>query len=415
MHKHRLFFLICLVMSCVRSENDKPIEDNSARGLYMQIYQAFCLKVIECESFLGKGYSNIDACIRVYRNQLDCDILSTFNINNAAYQQLDNKVDAQACINATKALTCQKILGSDNSVVLPEECDAYFKVGQNIGDSCNYWNSCSKNLLCKFNDEPGVCSTCQPAKKLNELCESMTDCQEGFYCGSNNDNESSCLALLPDGEKCDYSGMCASGWCRTATAKCTHSLQKGDWCNQDDECAGLLGCVKGKCADRLVIGDECKVNAECVFDAICDAGKCKAIDMCSKPAIGERCIKQCADGAYCQKYDGDNFIAEPVCQSIKRVNARCEPNADNINMACGDTAFCSYDSKTCLKRIKNGETCNDSEQCLKNSFCDKSKSPWVCRGIADIGEDCANRDECKSYNCDPLLNICIDYGECTMP
>ncbi len=123
-------------------------------------------------------------------------------------------------------------------------------------DGCDATHDCAGALVCKPLDEPsaeGYTGICKPPKKLNETCESHTECTTGY-----------CLpALCEDGiRECFTNGHCPR-YCETS----------GVMCSGDDHCPG-------HCDDGTVCLDDCP--AECPRETCVAESQCMGRGVCDK-------------------------------------------------------------------------------------------------------------------------------------
>ena len=179
-------------------------------------------------------------CMEVYRCCTEADRLSMGILSQpscsgvssttfAAMGSLKDAVDenravfdgakARACVNSLKTAACYGDAPFDNPKTASTDCAAAIIGHVAIGGACKSAWDCTGTASCL----PGVGASdgkCVGNGKDGDGCAVSSDCQHGFYCGS---NTRKCAPKKPDGADCYKNDECAGETCmgesRCVTAK----------------------------------------------------------------------------------------------------------------------------------------------------------------------------------------------------
>lgn len=116
--------------------------------------------------------------------------------------------------------------------------------------------------------------TCQPLSSVGEKCEEKP-CRAELFCNYAK-NPPVCEAPRPNGQPCEFSEQCQSGYCDSA--QCAAKKANGEGCVSDNECqTGYCAFDTSTCADK-------KPNGEpCIYDTECQSNSCDENDACADP------------------------------------------------------------------------------------------------------------------------------------
>jgi len=250
--------------------------------------------------------------------------------------------------------------------------------------------------------------------------DACMDAVEDLGCTDDLDAIEACnqvvVGTLEDGAECSSNFQCASGFCNT-----------------EEVCPGT-------CDARLPLGSPCADGGECEYGLQCDWENDECIEPPAPAAQGEACEwhDDCEYGLYCLVTDFETYVGacQPwlgegdVCDGDGAMDNLCEPglacdpesgecaqvtvagigqtcNGETIQCDISEHAICIPQSETlyqCIELPGTGEACLDGE-CWPGNYCDAED---LCRVAKEIGENCADHDECVTEYCD---GTCI-YDPC---
>lgn len=322
-----------------------------------------------------------------------------------------------------------------------------------------------------------------PAKYAEAFCETFTSCVGDLY-GIYRPGEEcvkdftitveEALATLPnavDAGRVKYHGTkvqkcldeMAAGGCDTLASRISPSckaaiegtLEEGDDCSLDAECAGEQYCklgasCPGKCAPYEQAGGPCASSDNCVSGL-----KCGDTGLCVAPSKeGEACEQgepNCTDGLMCLGQDSTQKTPGK-CYSIKEALSGKEGDACSLDgHLCADGFACEITSLapiggTCVAKVGSGDACKAAfpDQCPADEYCALGLNPLmggtctskptagekcaaglgggqicapytrcdadVCRDIAHAGEECNEDDTCYSSHC--VNMACVTGSSC---
>lgn len=187
--------------------------------------------------------------------------------------------------------------------------------------------------------------------------------------------------------------------------------EEGESCGSVNECKDGLFCLGGAggyadgvCVVEPKVDDFCQRESDCTTsegDLYCDesAGTCQ---------------QSAAEGDDCE-------FADPTFNSL---------SPDNLTVPCLPGLWCSPESSTCVAtcdKLKEGDVCNNSDQCEDNTFCDLTELEdqqfaGLCTEQLDPGAASDVAEACKSgkifaditdsnynaYNCQYYLTDCVN-------
>lgn len=102
------------------------------------------------------------------------------------------------------------------------------------------------------------------------------------------------------------------------------SLDPGQECESDEQCARSYFCSGGLCEPRKGIGEECVDARQCIAGHVCINGVCD-----SPHGVGETCDDDgdCNVGLYCN-------ISAGICSSMFGEGVECDPDSDKCAGYC---------------------------------------------------------------------------------
>lgn len=191
--------------------------------------------------------------------------------------------------------------------------------------------------------------------------------------------------LVPDGGECLSNEECgATSECSAAdgcaAGRCTHVPQQGEPCDLD--CADDSYCDSEShvCMARLADGDSCTDELQCAPTSFCTDGVCVGI---TRGAEGEPCATSACEGDLVCDENGEGV---DVCRR-PRTDGTCTGLQD-----CPEDQLCQ--AGTCAPYPTVGQACEFA--CATGARCVEG----MCKPIVEQGAACANRHECRTYNCD---------------
>ncbi len=326
----------------------------------------------------GLGCTQNDYCDAGKCTQLPADNkCNTCNSNAdcAKYNDQDFCNGTIKCIDSYKGKVCD----TDPATVV--KCDATKD------------NACTKNSC---NPDNGVCSivkftagtVCTGDKCLaNSTCDGLGTCKG--------------VAL-----NCDDNNACTTDSC-DPTVGCKHAnVADATKCDDGSKCTPNDACVAGKCTgDQNTCG--CTTDSQCAgFD---DGNLCNGILTCQK----NFCQPDPTTAVTCGKLA--NSCEDNVCAPL---TGKCGAVAKSDNIACDDSNACTF-SETCQSGIcGSGSTvsCDDNNACTTD-FCDTAfgcdHAPLATGGLCNDGNDCTEKDTCKTGSCLGSAVNCDDGNPCT--
>lgn len=322
-----------------------------------------------------------------------------------------------------------------------------------------------------------------PAKYADAFCQTFTNCVGDLY-GIYRPGEEcvkdftitveEALATLPnavDAGRVKYHGTkvqkcldeMAAGGCDTLSQRASETckaalegtLEEGEDCSLDAECAGEQYCklgasCPGKCAPYEQAGGPCASNDNCVSGL-----KCGETGLCVAPSKqGEACEQgepKCTDGLMCLGQDSTQKTPGK-CYSIEEALSGKEGDSCSIDgHLCADGIACEITSLapiggTCVAKVGSGDACKAAfpDQCPADEYCALGPNPLmggtctskptagekcamglgggqictpysrcdagVCRDIAHAGEECNEDDTCYSGHCVDMA--CVTGSSC---
>ncbi len=260
-------------------------------------------------------------------------------------------------------------------------------------DSCSLTEGCVHEFL-DFN------SPCDLIPGIDEVCQ-----------------QGQCVYACTSDFDCVDAVACTIDYCDPATGHCRHDAlhdfcSDGLWCNGEESCDVLLGCMPGTAPD-------CNDNAYCTQDrcdetlnacvhtpnhtACNDYNDC-TVDLCT---TAEGCIYEdrngvCDDGNPCTIGDScfDGYCKSGDNQLV------CDDGNDCTDDSCSPGLGCVYQA--------NARSCNDGDPCTDYDVCLDGE----CHGISkecDDGNYCNGTETCDGNGCQSGEPVsCDDFVTCTI-
>ena len=240
-------------------------------------------------------------------------------------------------------------------------CRGVLRAGRKLGDACALDAECdSRNCVGANNCNSDTCcvGTCVEARHLSGLMGNCSgiECAPDLWC----DNNFTCEALLPQGAFCYDLGSCASG----------------------------LDCADGRCQPTPHEGDTCLFQDDVGLPPTCGV------------QLGLACDQR-----------------TETCEPSLGLGAPCDPGSDFPGLAVDRCATgwlrCDPDTKVCTEFPKVGEPC--TSLCEPHAYCWASGegSPAVCLPLVDDGSPCTFDQECASFSCSTMTQLCVEPAVCT--
>lgn len=319
-------------------------------------------------------------------------------------------------------------------------CRAKNVGGGNLGQVCSNTQECSNNycLDTRFRD---VCAI---------PCVDSADCtRSGYVCQPvdvNGDAVKMCTPAAPvacaSDEDCATQTDCAvlettaGGALETVCVPATGGDSTGVACTTDTDCASLL-CLDGACAAPCDDSTQCAGNQLCNNVSVTKGAATTTLNVCQTfPQKTCDETSDCLDGVrVCSDIRAnanniyESFCALPNTAAAGLMGATCaSPNEcrENICLSASKTCsvVCNSDDDcaagmgcTTFRMSSNNVTtylgfcidsCGDNGDCSNGNVCTISSDfinddvDQVCeapRGTKDLGESCANGDECQTGLC----------------
>ncbi len=205
---------------------------------------------------------------------------------------------------------------------------------------------------------------------------------------------------------------------------CTAKLNAGDSCSGDDQCKDGLVCSDdtGRCVAPAEEGEDCEggVAPVCTDNLFCiganddegTAGTCQTLEDVFSAKLGEECDFEngpwCEEGAACviTGIDTDGLITE--CAKVAQdgddcnfgVLNPCQPGSVCRGPDLSEIASGKF-TGTCEPQGKAGDDCdpNTVAACAFGTLCLESGSGARCVALKDNGVSCDSDAECWSEHC----------------
>jgi hypothetical protein len=176
-------------------------------------------------------------------------------------------------------------------------------------------------------------------------------------------------------------------------------LLSGD-VDDSDACDKAL--TGGKASGETCSFEECQDGLYCDDSASCP-GICRP-----RPSQGEACTSRCAQGHVCI---GETSSAPGRCEAYGSEGMECGLDV----RACGGGLGCDESVSPAICRpyfdvfpfAAQGEACDKTTQCDRNSYCNVSVDAPVCAPRIGLGESCSAIDCQIGLYCDPTENLCM--------
>ncbi|MBI2893289.1 MAG: hypothetical protein HYY06_07030 [Deltaproteobacteria bacterium] len=169
----------------------------------------------------------------------------------------------------------------------------------------------------------------------------------------------------------------------------------GDACESDGDCQEGLECPDDTCVRMPLEGDPCLPDDECASDHFCDAdGTCREYR-----GPGGACPEgwECDSDLYCDPRSG-------TCAPYLDAGEGC----GHATWACGDDLYCASGSQSCAPYPREGESCADAGYCDGDLWCDEES---ICQRPRGAGDECADGEQCSSYECEDGRCVGEDLDE----
>ncbi len=298
-----------------------------------------------------------------------CIKTSTFNCNDGNACTTDYCVPTAGCKNPFNALTCD----DGNACTVTDVCTLGKCVGSPYDGAGNLVCACQVDADCAKLDVNNKC-------QAPHVCSSAKSCQ---FSGTAPPDPCASVTKSP----------CRTYSCNASTGACdsppkTDGIQcnDGNWCTQNDACAG------GTCTGPT---NSCDDGNDCTTDAACD------------PKLGSAgCSSHTAvdDGSGCTLNDKCQLF--PACAS--GVCTGTPPNCDDANPctvdSCDSKVGCKHTSATNGTACSDGNPCTGEDAKLPDGSVNIGQDGCVMgKCVAAKAKDCkvANTGPCYTSTCDP--------------
>ena len=330
-----LIALAVVTLGCGTSDNagvDGGIAGDASAVTASTFFAA--IEHAECQQYVRCGFAedaaSCDAIIDSYAGfaqsiQLDSDVADGKVVFNAS--------EAQACVDAVAAASCDQNIGVSGSRDIPAACSDYATgtiadgVACSANDECES-GSCLLASQCALNT---CCAgTCNTAVAIGGSCSQENSvCGPDGFCDTHN---YTCAALLSAESACERSTDCRDGLACTKSI-CTALPTIGQACNTTDGCQGInLDCsvpdqnTPGTCVTAAARGATCDA-APCKLGSVCDLASATCIAL---PSVGSPCILGgCAGGSAC-----DNSVSPGRCKALVANGGACSSDDLCISHFC---------------------------------------------------------------------------------
>jgi hypothetical protein len=253
-----------------------PVEQFIARYL-----EANCVSLVNC-----RFWPSAETC--------EADLLPTYvrSLQNTVAAVAAGRIHydpsaAMACLLAVAAQQC--VFGASAPA-----CATVFSGTLDDGSRCIVNNECKSRRCGSYAAGGGCCTvgTCLPRIAPGQPCTGADYCSDGYYCGAPTAGESTCRALLTEGQACATQIECDSSLrCDRASRTCVSYSPLGAACTAGAQtCDRIIGyCDSGTCQLWRDVGQACQAVAgdpsgTCVRYASCAGGTCALL-----PGLGEPC------------------------------------------------------------------------------------------------------------------------------
>jgi hypothetical protein len=306
---------------------------------------------------------------------------------------------------------CEPIRAAGQPCSSETECATGFCGNNTCLEDGHEGDPCTENYECRWMESlTCVLGACGPLHGPGEPCGEPYDCV-----GSNCHTDGLCG--LPNGERCDGSADCRTGYCPSFTA-CMPRLPNGDPCTYDDMCTGgLCDTSSGTCATApppQPVGGSCSDTTDCEDGLQCDGvcyepcdGSCPAGTICIYTGSHEECLPPQPDGAHCE---GDDDCASGYCNDDSEI---CGQPLE-IGDACsgfGDCYPLGYcQDGVCVARHGPDAACTGYDSCLHPYVCMSNRCTLISLSCepAPIGQQCTYLRFCAADGyCDFSSFTCV--------
>lgn len=274
----------------------------------------------------------------------------------------------------------------------------------------------------------GLCEGPHAVCAAGTTCAGDAMASYGPHCGS-------CVAALPNGQPCQVSWACTSGFCdgsqRCAVAPSRTLAFPGEACGTVDrprcavgvatdfcpsgnpanvcavrgdlgaacgtpgaECLRPLTCVDGLCAAARSDGSPCASSAEC-SGACGGGGVC--VPLFPAPSVDQACVEGVCAAGLVARWDAPG---ECTCEALAARNSACHrvarrdgPPVDGC--AAGDVCFRAHQAETgtCRPPVSRGVGCNHDEECNSgNCAASPGADEPTCAAL-----ECSRVTNCSSF------------------
>jgi hypothetical protein len=106
----------------------------------------------------------------------------------------------------------------------------------------------------------------------------------------------------------------------------------------------------------------------------------------------------------------------PTCERLRVEGEGCV----NAGAQCETGLVClpyadAPEGGVCGKPVPAGNVCDDADDCQAGLQCNAGFSPARCNPLSEVGQPCANRQDCWSVNCDLTARTCLPVGAAPSP
>jgi len=436
---------------CVNNVNNANCDDGQ-----------FCNGPETCDALLGCQGGTPPDCTVLLNDNVACTDDVCDPAANAGVGACVNNIndancdDGQFCNGAETCdplLDCQAatppdcaVLLNDNVACTDDVCDPAANGGvgacvNNVNDAncddgqfCNGAETCDALLGCQTGTAPAcddgvACTTnsCDPAANAGTGgCVNAPDnafCANGLFC----DGVEICdpvLNCVAGANPCDDGIACTVDSCYEISDSCSNFIDNGLcddglFCNGQETCNGILGCLPGADPCTSPSLPECDEATDtcvaCLLDADCADGVfCNGAELCVSGAC-QAGSNPCDDGINCtsdscaEATDTCGHVPNDAlcndgrfCNGVETcdVLSDCQPGtAPTCDDGVGCTIdFCSFISNMCVM-ILDHASCNDGVVCTDN-ICDPVND---CQFIPN-NANCDDGVTCTVNTCDPVLD-----------
>ncbi|MCP4448002.1 MAG: hypothetical protein GY811_22105 [Myxococcales bacterium] len=142
---------------------------------------------------------------------------------------------------------------------------------QSIGETCGLdaeFFTCDESSECVLS--PDFCGTCKELVAIGDACIPVEQtCGSEAFC-----NDGLCKARKKNGEACGDEDRCGPGSsCSNGSCTGPAFVGRGDACDRANRCPYLTECISGRCEAAVLQGEACDETTTCAT-GYCDQGTC---------------------------------------------------------------------------------------------------------------------------------------------